>query len=103
LLESKSMEKSENSYTLYKEEVLYVSEEALELFKRYDNTTLTNQLDTNETGNFLRENLEIIQNAIQTMDYDQDNNNQLDIGEFENLYQDLKFKKLLKIMPPKLT
>ena len=84
-------------YQKYKDNVLYVSVEALELFKRYDNTTEANQLDTNETGNFLREHLEIIQNAIRTMDkYDQDNNNQLDIGEFENLYQDLKFKKLLK-------
>ena len=95
---------SAEKYEKYKEDVLYVSEEALELFKRYDNTTVANQLDTNETGNFLRENLERIQNAIQTMDnYDQDNNKQLDIGEFENLYQDLKFEKLLKIMPPKLT
>ena len=84
-------------YQKYKDNVLYVSVEALELFKRYDNTTEANQLDTNETGNFLREHLEIIQNEIRTMDkYDQDNNNQLDIGEFENLYQDLKFKKLLK-------
>ena len=88
-------------YQKYKDDVLYVSTETLEVFKKYDNTSIVDKLDGNELTNFIDGNWRKKANAFFLTDrYDRDKDNELSKGEFENLYQDGKFQKKLK--PTKL-